>query len=151
MEGIAGTRSAIGVTGADLDLCAIGESAAGKVLVAKEEGGLMADVRLLDGEVAVFSLVELMRPFPPFIWVRTEFLSNFVPLLAGGDGGGDETLLLLRLSLLEVSTFPMRVVRTVFMGEPFAAVVAGAAVDDGDGDSDAMWFRLPVDPREDRF
>lgn len=63
--GIVDTRSAIGVTGADLDLCAIGESAAGKVLVVKEEGGLMADVRLLDGEV-VFSLVELISPLPPF-------------------------------------------------------------------------------------
>lgn len=96
--GVVGTRSAIGVTGADLDLCARGESAAiaaaaGKLLVVKEDGGLMADVRLLDGE-EVFSLVEVMSPFPPFSWVRIEVLSNFVPL-AGGDEGGDEPLLLL--------------------------------------------------------
>lgn len=58
-----GTRSAIGVTGADLDLCAVGVSAAGKLL--KEEGGLMAEARLLDGE-EVFSLAEVMSPFPPF-------------------------------------------------------------------------------------
>lgn len=77
-------------------------------------------------------------------------MSNFVPV-AGGDGGGDETLLLLRLSLLEVSTLPMSVVRTVFMVEPFVDAVARAAVFDGDVDSDAMWFRFPVDPREDRF
>lgn len=66
--GVAGTqRSVIGVTGADLDLCAVGVStAAGKLLFAKEDGGLMADVRLLDGEV-LFSLAEVMSPFPPFI------------------------------------------------------------------------------------
>lgn len=43
----------------------------------------------------------------------------------------------------------MRVVRTVFMEEP---LVVAAAVVDGDEDvEDPMWFRLPVDPREDRF
>lgn len=90
--GVAGIRSVIGVTGADFDLCAVGESA-GKVLLAKEDGGLMADDRLLlDGDAAL-CLWEVMSPFPPFICVRIEVLSNFVPLLGGGEGG--ETLLLL--------------------------------------------------------
>lgn len=44
----------------------------------------------------------------------------------------------------------MRVVRTVFMLEQLAAVVMVLAVD-GDDDVDPMWFRLPVDPREDRL
>lgn len=62
---IAGIRSVIGVTGADLDLCAVGESA-GKVLFVKEDGGLMADNRLLDGDAAL-CLWLVMSPFPPFI------------------------------------------------------------------------------------
>lgn len=40
----------------------------------------------------------------------------------------------------------MRVVRTVFMEEPLVVVLV-----DGDDGADTMWFRLPVDPREDRF
>lgn len=43
----------------------------------------------------------------------------------------------------------MRVVRTVFMGEPLAAAAA-AVLDGGDAD-DAIWFKLLLEPREDRF
>lgn len=42
----------------------------------------------------------------------------------------------------------MRVVRTVFMGEPLAAA---AAVLDGEDADDAIWFKLLLEPREDRF
>lgn len=65
--GVAGIlRSVIGVTGADFDLCAAGESAGNELLV-KEDGGLMADDRLLDDGDAALCLWDVMSPLTPLI------------------------------------------------------------------------------------
>lgn len=95
------------MAGADLDLEEGGVS--GKLLAPKDDGGLMAEVRF---GVAT----ECCRGD----CVRIEVLSSFVPLTVGDGGVGEpgaETPLPFWFSLLEVSTLPMWVVRTVLLGE----------------------------------
>lgn len=94
------------MAGADLDLDEGGVS--GKVLAPKDDGGLMAEVRFGDATGCCRGDC-----------VRTEVLSSFVPLTPdGGVGDPGPEPFPFWLNLLEVSTFPMWVVRTVLLGDP---------------------------------
>lgn len=112
----------------------MGES--GKLLDANEFGGLIADERFGEEEPAASLDGEFTVPVP-FIWVRTELLSSFVPFAAGSGGGVVGGW----FSLLDVSTLPMWVVRTVFSGEPLLLLLVVVG----------MLLRLLLEPREARL
>lgn len=113
------------MAGADLDLEEGGGGESVKE-APKDDGGLMAEVR--------FGVVETGGCRGDC--VRTEVLSSFVPLGGVGDPGEPDTPL--PFSLLEVSTFPMWVVRTVLLGEPLQL--------------ELLLHRFPFDaPSEDRL
>lgn len=119
------------MAGADLDLDEGGVS--GKLPTPKDDGGLMAEVRF--GEATGCCRGDC---------VRTEVLSNFVPLTPDGGGVGDPgpEPFPFWLNLLEVSTLPMWVVRTVLLGEPAPLQLEAAE----------LLHRLPLEaPGEDRL